>query len=426
MIALTLLVIPASLSGREYGPPDPGVIPASATAENRVIPDMGAKSETPTAEEILSDPRLLGQAAAQQVADTVRTTVEEKNLTGFVDAKVAADSVEILWHGKVPGAIRRIVERTDDVTVTLTPSAYSLAEIDAAVEALLGELAEHSSDGVVMVGPTNDYAALQVTLAEQATRTFRALPKESLGIPVVYTDGPTAVPAVRWDDTSPFWGGSVITNSFSDCSTAFAVRHANQQKGLLTAEHCHNPSAGNTWVVALGGRPVGDRYAWNRARDAMTLSGADYANRIYIGPWNSGVNQSRPVHGAINPSVGTFVFHSGGYSGAHVLLVEAVRQYVMIPDRNGELYTVGPGFVTRDADGLASVGQGDSGGPVAGVYNDDPTKVTARGLISAIFLGDDVEGPCQGVPIVRRCSSLSFHIGIDNIETAMNLTVLTS
>lgn len=116
----------------------------------------------------------------------------------------------------------------------------------------------------------------------------------------------------------------------------------------------------------------------------------------------------------------SYVFASGSLSGASVLRVTHTNQYVT----NEDGVAVGPGFWALNEEGDATVGQGDSGGPVAGTHS-DPNRVTARGLISMIALGS-YPGSCTGLTSDGRlCSTRSFHVNIGSIAGGLGVTVKT-
>jgi hypothetical protein len=150
----------------------------------------------------------------------------------------------------------------------------------------------------------------------------------------------------------------------------------------------------------------------------MLLTGASYGTAIYVGDHNS--NQGAVIGGAANPAVNSYVFASGSFSGASVLRVVSTNQYLT----NAEGVLVGPGFWALNEEGDATVGQGDSGGPVAGTHS-NPDRITARGLISHIATGNYL-GSCVGVVHDGRlCATRSFHVNISAITSGLGVTVKT-
>lgn len=171
-------------------------------------------------------------------------------------------------------------------------------------------------------------------------------------------------------------------------------------------EYCHRLDRGTNHAIRV-----------SPGLDATVLTGGDYSPVIYVGDYQSDV--TRQVVGAGNPAQDSWVFPSGSWSGASVVQVTLVNQYVNLDGQ-----TVGPGFFTEHPNRVASVGKGDSGGPVA-QGTAAITTVNARGMISAI--DRNTEGPCQGlVTSGRVCGWRAYHVNITQIANALNFTVMTS
>ncbi|MDT0491888.1 hypothetical protein RM717_15365 [Streptomyces griseus] len=308
---------------------------------------------------------MANQQKAQEIADALDTVVNKERLKGFTGLTVAPHAVTLHWKGEVPARITSAID-TATVPVNVKAAPFSLAELDAAAR---------------------------------------------------------AVGASRWDDTAPFWGGNAIDRlvdpifrTYAYCTTAFPVRRSNGSEALLTAEHC---GANKKWNTPYGDRLVGNSNGGSKPLDAMLLTGSTYGNAIFVGDHNS--NQGVLVGGAANPAVSSYIFASGSFSGASVLRVQSVNQYLA----NSEGVLVGPGFWAINEEGDASVGEGDSGGPVAGTHS-NPQRVTARGLISHISTGSYL-GSCVGVVHDGRlCSTRSFHVNIGAITSGLSVTVKTS
>lgn len=386
-VAVSLLLAPAN-AAKATPSPNPKAHPHVAADKN------------------VSDPRMVRQGKAQAVADAIDIAVRRYGLDGFTGTKVAPDSVTLYWKGAVPQTIKRITDRAK-VRVDIRASRFSQKEFEAAAKNAI----EHPPAGVTSeissAGPTADFTALNVATAKPVTTT--ATPKVSAGgIPLRFTVEPSATPAIsRWDDIPPFWGGDAISrqvpNGVVYCSTAFPVTTVGGTDGMLSAQHC---GANQEWRTPNGDRLVGRSNAGNGPTDSMLITGgALYGTRIYVGPWDADQTSNRPIANSANPAEDSFVFASGSSSGASVLRVSAVDQFVNVDGR-----PVGPGFRTVNDEGEATVGQGDSGGPVASSFGDDVTRVTARGVIDAVFAP---YGACVGRQQEGRlCSTRSFHVNI--------------
>ena len=183
---------------------------------------------------------------------------------------------------------------------------------------------------------------------------------------------------------------------------------------MLTANHC-----GWGWdYETMGGREVGTiSHPSSCTLDAATLIGMDYSPRAYIGDWESGA--SMPVSAWTYPAVGQSIYLSGGFSGEHVVTVEATG----IRPPGGPCWQGwrGPGFWTVDPEGDGSSGDGDSGGPVY-TYHDDESAVTGLGITMA---GDaQTRTDCEGIRANwRRCASRAFHTNLGEILDDLDLTL---
>ncbi|MBX9395079.1 S1 family peptidase [Streptomyces sp. TRM72054] len=389
------------------GPVDPGKLPTAGKSLSR--------------DELLSDPRLRGQAEAQEVADAIDIAVREKKLKGFTGLKVAPEGVTLHWKGSLPAPVRSVINNAS-LPVEIEPAQFSLAELDAAARDFISSPPASLGAKVTRVGPSPDFTALEVVTEDTVSVRSAAPVTTEDGIPVRYKTEPQAESVSRWNDTEPFWGGNAIDRlvdpifrNYTYCTTAFPVRRSNGTEGILSAQHC---GTNKEWRTPQGDRLVGTSDSGSSSLDAMVLTGASYGAAIYIGDYAS--TSGAYVGAAANPSVNSYVFASGSWSGASVLRVTHTNQYVT----NEDGVAVGPGFWALNEEGDATVGQGDSGGPVAGTHS-DPNRVTARGLISMIALGS-YQGSCTGLTSDGRlCSTRSFHVNIGSIASGLGVTVKT-
>ncbi len=181
---------------------------------------------------------------------------------------------------------------------------------------------------------------------------------------------------------------------------------------MLTAAHCHYGRDYNT--------PEGDLYVGTVSNpssctnDASTLLGETYSPRVYGGDWEG--SSSVSVAGWEYPTVGQYLYVSGGLSGEHRGRVESTFQYI---DGACDPYSTGPGFWTEDQEGDGSAGEGDSGGPVIRYINSSTVK--GVGLISA---GDtDEEADCEGYDGGRECHSRVWHSNLGSAINALDVTL---
>jgi len=393
----------------------PAMWPSTARAD-----DGPAKPNVPVSHtEMTADER--AQVPLVKAADELQALVEKHKLPGFAGVAIQIDkrSVELFWKGTVPGVMNRAITKLrGGVAVTVTPAAYSLKELDREAK----RVASQNLDSVVEVGPTADYSGLEV-VTDEALGLAAARRAITSTVPMTFKTGKPAQPAyARWDDSEPFWGGNAIDRlvnpilrTYTYCTSAFAGRRSNGQETLITARHC---GQNVDWTTpSSADRFVGRAESGNASLDATVMTGADYNSVMYVGPTNS--TTGRVVRGSGNPADNTVAITSGSWSGAAVANVRGVNRYVNVTD----VGTVGPGFWTEDTAGVASVGQGDSGGPVASAI--DTQTVAARGMISAI--DSSQIGTCVGrVTDGRQCSFRSFHVNISNIASAFGMVIQTS
>lgn len=219
----------------------------------------------------------------------------------------------------------------------------------------------------------------------------------------------------RMADCEPYWGGAGIRSVYAYCSTAFAARYPNGKEVMISAWHCADPYEGTQWRIAdpqFGDRIYGFTNGHRDNLDAMLITDRDYAPRVYTGAWDS--TTSTYVRSAGNPTVGTFVCASGAFSGQDCAL-KVTRTGVYISG-------VGPLFETEQNAHIASVGEGDSGGPVF-------TPHSAGGVVAngVIILGDGgTQGACRGLQWSgRRCFWRTYHVQVPNILSAFGVTIQT-
>lgn len=130
---------------------------------------------------------------------------------------------------------------------------------------------------------------------------------------------------------------------------------------------------------------------------------------IYDGPsfYNGDTNNGKPVAGYAGTAVGDRFCTSGSYSGT-ICNIRAMVVGVTI--NMGGYGEVKKTVLSEQQDGIAAVGNGDSGGPVFQPTGTNNSQATARGTISAIPGQSVYWRPCQGVPGVpndqqgRHCS----------------------
>lgn len=210
----------------------------------------------------------------------------------------------------------------------------------------------------------------------------------------------------------------------SYCSNAFAVKTRYSREGMLSAHHCLNGGSWATWSTPNEGHHVGTWVSGENPasyrHDAFVMTREAYDPSVFYGPWTT--SQRRDINGSKSPVVGEYYCTSGAASGTDC------NQNVRLIDQQIIWYEggapVGPGFWLKQENGTASVGQGDSGGPVVDVRPSG--KTLAVGLISGLDGRSRYLGACQGwIFPDRQCGSRSFHVNIERILSDLNLTLQT-
>jgi streptogrisin D len=368
------------------------------------------------------DPRILAQAPMVAAADRIQRLVDARHLSGFAGTELDGNTLVLYWHGGVPAEVAQTLGQVRrDLPVQVRAARYSLGTLEAEARRLIRAYAGGPVNIVTSAGPLRDYSGLEVGVNPSTPASARRAMRST--VPLVMVDRAPAVPASRWADTPPFWGGAGIKRPVSAtssvaCSTAFAARkNSNNVEVMISAQHCGVNFVWNTISTNIfyGQSNAGS----NAGLDAMLLGGADYQGVIYVGPAVNS-NTGRQVASRGNPANGASICHGGSFSGEVCdATVAGVNQFIPVGGS-----TIGPGFWTIQQQSIATAGNGDSGGPSYS-YN-------ASGLIRAhgviVVIDTSFAAPCQGVPTsaTRQCSIRTFSTNIDSIMTTFGLTILTS
>jgi streptogrisin D len=375
-------------------------------------PAIGSDQKSTASSQSTPDRRMLAQAPLAAASDRIQQLVDARRLSGFAGTELDGDTLVLYWHGAVPAVLGQALGQIRrEVPVQVRPARYSLATLLAEARRLLGAYSEGAVK-LTSAGPLDDYSGLEVGVDPSTPASTRRAIRSK--VPVVLVDQAQAVPASRWFDSSPFWGGAAIARTGNvACSTAFGARKSNGAEVMISARHC---GVNQTWRTAGGGVLYGTSNAGNHAGlDAMLLGGQNYQGYIYVGPYTS--NSSRRVTSRGNPGNQTVICHGGAFSGEVCgTTVAGINRFVNVQG----VGTVGPGFWTVHGGNVATAGPGDSGGPS---YRKTATILRAHGIIIAIDLNFGQR--CQGIPD-RFCSIRTFSTNIDNIMSVFTLAILTS
>lgn len=335
--------------------------------------------------------------AEQQRLNAAADKIVAANGNGFAGIVAAPENRElrVYWAGKAPEKLIKDVGQA--VPVKVLPAAYSEKQ-------LLTEAAKVvKQTGVTSVAPKVDGSGLAVSTKDGARSALAS------SVPVDVTTAAPETIASRGNDSPPYWGGA----KWGGCSTGFAVWHNGVTK-MLSAGHCAN----NGWGAYDGG---GDFMGYvehdNDAFDRLLINTWS-AGRVYDG--GVGVNEfSKPVAYAAHSYVGNWVCASGAYSGAWCgIQVKQVNVTLWVG------YYIFQTVMAEQVNGIAPVGNGDSGGPVFDLTPDWNYDI-AKGTNTAIDLG--AQTTCQGTPgsATRRCAWRFYYVDVVHSLNAYGAAIVT-
>jgi len=174
---------------------------------------------------------------------------------------------------------------------------------------------------------------------------------------------------------------------------------------MLTAGHCGDN--GDTVYNGTGATVMGTVSGDDNTKDSMIIN-TSAAGRIYVDGFNS--NTSKPVKMAFNSYQDTLVCTSGAMTGEHCKIrIKNIGLTINVG------YSIHPVVKAVHDDGLAAVGEGDSGGPVVSqdsggfMGNGDFVLVYAQGTITALDLNGQVS--CASL-YPTTCSKTMFYVDI--------------
>lgn len=390
------------------------------------VPPVPPPPATPrqVATQLDIDQLAMAQAPLLLFADRIQHLVEEQHLEGFAGVTLdGASSVAVYWKGPLPDAVGALVSQLPPgVNFERHDVPYSLTELLAEARRIAGLAVADVGIRITGVGTLDDFSGLDVGVEQTLSASDRQTAAEAINSPlkiVLTSDTTQAEPAVRYSDTSPYWGGGLIDdidNGFG-CTAGVAAETSSGAERMITADHC-GPD-GSVWWNGDASRIVGTMQSdttTSASHDAGVLAGQDYDPVIYFGDWDA--NTGLPVRDRANPPLGAIVYSGGAFDGTHALTVTSINRFEPV----GGIGLIGPGFWTDDNNGIGSVGEGDSGGPVTTI-EPDGVSVAVRGIHVAI---DTTKPPGCAVlwPIPgRECSTRAFHGNIMEAASSLNVTI---
>jgi len=380
-------------------PTDPSV-PKKDVSASTAIPESARATMRAQA------PMLEAVAAIQELAMA-------KGHAGFAGTSLKGDGLVLYWKGAVPTEISAaLAGYRMQFAIELKDAPYSAAELAAEAQRM------SKLSGVTGAGALSDFSGLWVGVdSADLARFGPTIQAESSMKLVPRVQAAVAPAAWRWDDTDPFWGGSVVEHrsgiwpffSYSYCTTGFAARrNSDNVEALTLSNHC---GANADWHTPNSGLPLGNTNSGVPGADSNYISGQDYGASVYVGPYTSGSGVT--INGYVLPSEGTLVCYEGGFSGASCN--SYITDTLVYIDGIG-----GPGFWSEDAGHVAAAGEGDSGGPV--LAGSTGSGLNGIGVITAIDTG--TAATCQGLGD-RQCAWHVFSINLIAALVQQNLTLQT-
>ncbi|MFC7385921.1 chymotrypsin family serine protease [Sphaerisporangium rhizosphaerae] len=346
---------------------------------------------------------LLDQQKMVRAADRITAALPGDG-GGYAGLVAAPESRElrVYWKGRPPKAIDDLVGRLRrEVAISVLPARYSARELEGEANRLI----RANRDLITSIEPLQDGSGLNATTASAgATRTAIS----GAAVPVSVEPGVRPKVASRWDDSPPWWGGSVWGTPSPACTTGFAVTYQGVSK-MLSSAHC--ASVGQTAADPTG-QVIGTVTHSNASRDVL-LIGTSAGSQVFNNPVNSVATEfNNAVIGTTSSVVGQYVCTSGGFSGTNCTIrITAVNVTINV----GWLIQ---GTVRAEQQSFTNAaGGGDSGGPVEVTNPSNTNQVYAAGIITATDYGTQV--PCTGYrPTGRVCTWRIYYSPWSNATTA--------
>ncbi|MCX4821436.1 S1 family peptidase [Streptomyces sp. NBC_01142] len=382
------------------------------------------------------------QVALNQLANRLVPVPEDRRryVPGFAGIVLDAEKATLVvyWKGRVPARISRILASAPrGVAARLGSAKYSKGELSRARDTLLAREDARSStslaaqglsvgavsvlaDGSGLEAQYERTAARRPSSTETGTPSQTALERDirtATGVPVDLTLSAAPRAANRVDDSSPWYGGGLLTNPNSKSCTAGFGATSPAGNLLITAAHC---GASGQYSDGVG-ETIGPVQAVKGSLDTTVIRVTNGTSswRYFDGPWDT--QASKYIDGSATNWTGDYVCGSGAATG--------IRCNLKII--NDDTYTIQDGVrispvvqAERSFPADIALGKGDSGGPVVastdGKYGEN---MTARGLIS----GGSNEIPCPvgGTSAPTTCYATLWYVPIRPILSHFGLTLRT-
>lgn len=343
---------------------------------------------------------LLAQVPLDEAATRIEQAAAKLGAAndGFFNTEVhpASHLLIVRWHGAVPAAITRLVNRIDGkISIRVVPAAYSFAVLEHAITRAM------RLDPAVSGGyPLTSGSGLQLYVRASGMHAAASLIRARLGIPVVTAASPrvnllascipdpsnTLGPGSRCYDLPPgFWGGDVIISPYVDCTGGFGVHDSAGNEFMMTAAHCaETPNGFENGVHFINGNntaSVGYITDVPGPHDGALIP-TSTGNRYYDGRgiYAGGSYFTKQVVGQLWTSVNDNLCESGAFGGVICQMVVKATGATIPGDRWNDV------ALAASLTGNLPI-QGDSGGPWFSLAGSG--TVNAQGITHANVLYPD-------------------------------------
>ncbi|MEU8762310.1 hypothetical protein [Streptomyces sp. NPDC048659] len=378
VLAAVLAVLPLMAMSAEARTPEP----LSAATVAAMTPERQGEVLEPL--RVLADAvARVGRAGKADVYTQVEMAPDYRSVNVYLtDPDRRADFVE---------AVHQAAPKADTGLLTVRRAAKSRLALRKEIKALVDrrdlpfkiERANSAVDGSVIELGVNDTKAAEAYLARPAVVRQRA---EAGATPVRVRHSPAMLPlASRWDDSSPFYAGAALgpvsASGRAACTSGIpAISTVDQRRWLVTSSHCYNV---DDVVTTAGGTYIG------RVRSELTdIDSAfiDVPSGRYTWDGTDAQGYVRYLNGTRNVAVGDFVCQLG-YGSKVVCNIRT--------EQAGNASWVIDGITVFGSIGVPQNGgyvaqQGDSGGPVITVNNQDSRQL--NGMVAVGFGCNNAEG----------------------------------
>lgn len=335
----------------------------------------------------------LAQLAADKVVASGQSGAASVFGQSYAGIAITPGGVELSLAGDNAPDVEAVVPRVvDSVPVTFKIVDHSQAVLNALTDRIGADRNAWIAEGITLSAWGPDYSSNKVLIylssfSKSAADALAA--KYGTDLTIVSGDSVQYSPASRTTDTTPWYGGDLITTSAA-CTSWFSTSNASGQIFGLTAGHC----GGGTWYT--NGLVYGTTYSIaypNFNIDAEVIPVSSNAGYIWADPNFSTRRVS--AYSTTDPVGGLIC--TDGATDREVCNVR-IDQANVTDCYSGQC-TSGS-VLAHQLNGVHAFSGGDSGGPVETTLGDGTTE--ARGMIIANRSSDPSYGAYS--PVVAICN----------------------